>query len=46
MLIQFSQSIIVNLWQTEFSVQEFQDYSMANNEGNGKENTEIPMPMI
>ena len=40
MQIRISQSIIVNLWQTEFTMKEFEDYTSTDNKSPEKENTE------
>ena len=42
MHIRISQSIIVNLWQTEFTIKEFEDYTITDDKSPEKENTERP----
>ena len=40
MHIRISQSITVNLWQTEFTMKEFEDYTITDDKSPEKENTE------
>ena len=40
MHIRISQSIIVNLWQTEFTMKEFEDYTSTDDKSPEKGNTE------
>ena len=40
MHIRISQSIIVKLWQTEFTMKELEDYTITDDKSSEKENTE------
>ena len=40
MRIRTSQSTIVNLWQTEFTMKEFEDYTITDYKSPKKKNTE------
>ena len=42
MHIRISQSINLNLWQTEFAIKEFEDYTITDDKSPEKENTERP----